>query len=266
MAGPGFFNRAALLFALIISSSAGADALDDIIDRGTLRVGVAEFAPWTIKKESGDLIGFEIDVAKKVAGDMGVRPDFRVYEWEAIIPALQKGEIDIIAGGMSITPERALRVNFTRPLAENGVGLATNTGMTQHIDTLAELNDPKIIVACVSETLGHNVSQRLFDRADIRVFATAAEAEKEVVEGRAHVYLATMTEARFLALRNADKVDLPIAEPLIGASEALAVRKGEQELLNFLNAWVTARQSDRWIPTTRGYWFDSLDWMAAASE
>lgn len=266
MAGSGFFGRAALLFVLFLSSTAGADALDDIIERGFIRVGVAEFAPWTIQKDSGDLIGFEIDVANKIARDMDVKAEFVVYDWEAIIPALEKGEIDVIAGGMSITPARALRVNFTRPLAESGIGLATNTQLTRDIRTLEELNDPRIVISCVADTLGYSVSQTLFDRASVKVFPTAKEAENEVLEGRAHVYLTTLIEARFLALKNEDKIDLPIAEPLIGASEALAVGKGEQELLNFLNAWVTARRSDRWIATTRDYWFETLEWMADASE
>ena len=55
-------------------------------------------------------------------------------------------------------------------------------------------------------------------------------------------------------------IDLPLNDPLVGWAEALAVKKGEQELLNFLNAWVTARKADRWLTTTRDYWFESLEW------
>ena len=71
-----------------------------------------------------------------------------------------------------------------------------------------------------------------------------------------------MPEVRFLVLKNPVKLDLPINEPLLASSEALAVAKREQELLNFLNAWVTARTTDKWILTSREYWFCTLDWMA----
>ena len=57
-----------------------------------------------------------------------------------------------------------------------------------------------------------------------------------------------------------------MAEPLVASSEAFAVRKGEQQLLNFLDAWVTARQSDKWLPTTRDYWFATLDWLEDEDE
>lgn len=258
--------RILALLAALLSPAAGADVFDDILDKGRLRVGVAEFVPWTMKTGSGELIGFEIDVANKIAQDMGVEPEFRLYAWEEIIPALQRGEIDVIAGGMAITPGRALQVNFSRPLARSGVGLATNTAMTREIQTLDQLNDPQIVISTVADTLAYSVSQTLFDRADVKVYPSQTLAEKEVLDGRAHAYLAGMPEVRFLALRNSAAIDLPIAEPLLASSEALAVRKGEQELLNFLDAWVTARQTDKWLATSHDYWFGTLDWVSQMKE
>ena len=248
------------LLLLSISSLAVADVLDDILERGTIRFGVAEFVPWTMKSESGELIGFEIDLARKIAKDMGVKPEFKLYPWDEVIPALQGGEIDILAGGMSITAERALRVNFSRPTAESGVSIATNTSMTQEIRTLNDLNGPEITIAVVKDTLAYSVSETLFGKAKIKVFANAAQAGQAVVDGEAHAYLASLTQAKFLALNNSDKIDLPVSKPLLASKEALAIKKGEQELLNFLNAWVTARQADRWIATTRDYWFETLEW------
>ena len=75
-----------------------------------------------------------------------------------------------------------------------------------------------------------------------------------------------MPEATFVVLKNPTTTDLPISEPLLASSEALAVRKGEQQLLNFLDAWVTARQTDKWLVTTRNYWFGTLDWAAKTAE
>jgi polar amino acid transport system substrate-binding protein len=253
--------HALLVLLMLVIAPAQADVLDDVLKRKTLRVGVSEFTPWTVRTESGELIGFEIDLARKLAEDMGVAADFKVYQWNDIITALQLGEIDVIAGGMAITPARALQVNFSRPVATSGVGIATNTKMTEDIETLADLNDSSITITTVSDSLAAGVAQRLFTDANVQIFAEPGPAEAEVLEGRAHAYLATMPEVRFLALKNSRVVDMPISDPLLASSEALAVRKGEQELLNFLNAWVTARQSDKWIPTTHEYWFGTLDWM-----
>jgi len=254
--------RLLTLLLLSLSNLAGADVMDDILERGTARFGVAVFAPWTMKSESGELIGFEIDLANKIAKDMGVKAEFKLYPWDQVIPAVQRGDIDILTGGMSITPARALQVSFSRPVAESGVGIATNTSMTQDIKRLDELNSAGITIAVVDGTLAHSVTQTLFDQANIKVFATAVQAGKACVDGEAHAYLASLTQAKFLALNNSGKVDLPIRDPLLASKEAIAIRKGEQELLNFLNAWVTARQADQWIATTRNYWFDTLEWTA----
>jgi polar amino acid transport system substrate-binding protein len=254
------------LILLSLSPLASADVLDDILERGTIRFGVAEFIPWTMKSEAGDLVGFEIDLANKLAKDMGVKAEFELYKWDDIIPAVQRGDVDVITGGMSITAARALQVNFSRPVAETGVGLVTNTIKTSDIQRLPELNNPKIAIAVVDGTLGHSVANTLFANADIRVYPSAEEAAKAVVDGDTHAYSTSTAQAKFLVLSNSDAVDLPMAEPLLASSEAMAIKKGEQELLNFLNAWVTARQSDKWIATTRDYWFETLDWTEDIAE
>lgn len=250
------------ILLLLAFSPAGADVLDDVLERGTLRVGVAEFVPWTFRTKSGELIGFEIDLANKIAEDMGVNAKFEVYPWEDIIAALEKGKIDVIAGGMAITPARALRVNFSRPIAKSGVGIATNTNMTQGIKTLNQLNNKGITITTVVDTLAANVAEKLFADANVKVYDSPGPAEAEILEGRAHAYLAGMPEARFLVLKNPVELDLPISEPLLASSEALAVKKGEQQLLNFLDAWVTARQTDKWLQSTRDYWFGTLEWSS----
>lgn len=254
------------LIGLIFASLAQADVLDDILENGTLRVGVAEFVPWTIETESGALVGFEIDIAEKLATDMGVKAKFSKFEWEEIIPALQRGDIDLIAAGMAITPARALQVNFSLPIATSGVSIATNTKKTRTMEALEQLNEPGIVITTVAGTLAEDVSKTLFDRAKITVYANTKLAEKALLEGRAHAYLASMPEVRFLALRNTDKVDVPIDEPLLASSEALAIRKGEQEFLNFLNAWVTARQTDKWLVTAHEHWFGTLGWTREIAE
>ena len=257
--------QALSLLIILLPQVADADVLDDILDRRTLRVGVAEFVPWTIKTKSGELIGFEIDVARKIASDMGVKPILTVYDFEKLIPALQQGEIDVIAGGMAITPRRALQVNFSQPLANSGISIATNTEKTKNVSSLKHLNDERMVITVVADTLAHSVARTFFAQANIKTYPTSELAENEILENRAHAYVASVPEINFLALMNRRKVDVPISEPIMASSEGLAVKKGEQELLNFLNAWVVARQTDKWLATTHDYWFETIDWVPKSS-
>ena len=241
--------RIFLVTILVLPLCVHADVLDDLLDRGKVRVGVSLYAPWAMRDKAGELIGFEIDVAKKMAGEMGVDPEFKVYAWTDIIPA-----------GMAITPQRALQLNFTLPYAESGVGLATNTKMTEGIKDLRELNRPQIIIAAAAKTLGSDVAKLVFDDADLRILATGAEAEQAVLDGKAHAYVGGLVETTFLSLQHPDKVDTPLSKPLLVSVAGMGVKKGEQELLNFFNAWITARAADKWLSATQKHWFNSLDW------
>lgn len=255
------FIRCWFLLAVFVSPLAQADAMDDILERGTLRVGIAEFVPWAMPGKHGGHMGHDVDLGNKIARDMGVRAEFKVYEWKDVIPALEAGDVDLIAAGIVITPQRALRITFTEPVALSGAGMATNTHMTRDVENLQQLNDPDIVIATVTDTFSEGVARSLFDKAEIHSHGDKDDAEKEVLEGRAHAYISSLPAVQFLAMNNSDAIDLPLSDPLVGWAEALAVRKGEQELLNFLNAWLTAHKADRWLNVTREYWFESLDWM-----
>ena len=256
-----FIIRCLLLLAIVVSPLAQADTLDDILKRGTLRVGVAEFVPWAIPAKRGGHVGYDIDLGENIAKDMGVRAEFKVYEWKDIIPALESGEVDMIAGGIAITPQRALRITFTAPVAMSGAGIATNTHMTRDIENLEQLNDPDIVFSTITDTFSEGAARSIFDKAEIHSHANKDDAEKEILEGRAHVYVSSLPAVQFLVTNNSDAVDLPLNDPIVGWAEALAVQKGEHELLNFLNAWVIAHEADRWLGVTREYWFESRDWM-----
>ena len=254
------FFRCLLLLGVFASPFAQADAIDDILERGTLRVGISEFVPWAMPAKRGGHVGHDVDIGVKIARDMGVRAEFKVYEWKDIIPALEAGEVDVIAAGIVITPQRALRITFTQPVAMSGAGMATNTHMTRDIDNLEHLNDPDVVIATVTDTFSEGVARSIFDKAEIHSHGNKDDAEKEILEGRAHAYISSLPAVQFLVMNNGDAIDLPLNDPLVGWAEAMAVQKGEQELLNFLNAWITAHKADRWLNATRDYWFESLDW------
>jgi len=248
-----------LIFLMPFSQSA-ADILDNIIERGTLRVGVTLFEPNTMQDATGKLTGFDIEVANKLTKDLGVEPEFLVYNWADIITALKNREIDIILAGVAITPARALNLNFSQPYSELGIGIATNTRMTRKITKLGDLNTPKYSIAVVSDTVSHDFVRRNFDQAQIKTYKTSEEAGSAVSQDKAHVFVASVPQPKFLSLSHPSKVDSPLTKPLVSYKVGMGVSKGEQEWLNFLNSWITARQADKWLSTTHKYWYDSLRW------
>lgn len=255
-----------LLLGGIAAIPANARSVDEIIDADVLRVGVSLFTPWTMEGPDGDLSGFEVDVARKLAEDLGVKADLQVFEWDKLIPALEAGRIDIIAAGMAITPERALRVYFSDPYAEGGITLATNTANTVDVETLDDLNAPRYRLAAVKGTVSEELARRLFDRAKLSLFDEHAEAAEALINGDIDAYLEGAPGPQFLALENPERIDIPLARPLLPTRSAFAVARGSTDLIFYLNAWITAREADTWLPSTQTYWFNSLRWREQVEE
>ena len=249
-----------LLCALPFASAATARSLQQVLNQGTLRVGVALAAPWTLRGESGELTGFEIDVANKLAEDMQVRAELLVYAFADLIPALEAGEIDVIAAGLTIPPERALHVNFSQPYVSAGISLATNLTRTASVARFEELNAETYKIAAVENSVGAELARRLLPQADLVVFASIETASEALLAGAVDAYLEDEPVPTFLALEHGDTIDIPVARPLLETHAGFAVGKGDPDFLAFLNAWITAREADTWLPTTHRYWFRTLAW------
>jgi polar amino acid transport system substrate-binding protein len=245
---------------LLGSAAAGAGTLQQVLSRGELRVGVTLAAPWAIRDDDGELEGFEIDVARRLAADMEVEVRFLRYDYDALIRALEAGEVDLIAAGLTITPERALHVNFSRPYATGGIGIATNIGTTASVERLEELNDPDYTIGVVGESVGRELARRVLPRAGLETFRSEAEASDALVAGAVDVYLDEEPIPSFLALEYPDQVDVPITRPLLETRSAFAVTKGDPDFVFFLDAWIEAREADTWLPSTHQYWFKTLQW------
>ena len=94
----------------------GAESvIETIKKRGVIKIGLDLFGPWSMRYKNGELIGFEPDVGRKLAEDMGVEVEFVPTKWAGIIPALVAGKFDVIISGMTVTPSRNLTVNFSEP-------------------------------------------------------------------------------------------------------------------------------------------------------
>lgn len=249
------------LVSVMAPLNAQAGMIETVQERGILRIGVSLFVPWTFKKGNDQLDGFDIAVANRLAEDMGVEAEFKIYPLDAIISGLEKDEIDIIAAGLAITPQRALKVNFSQPYMESGIALAANKEATKEIKTFVELDVAANKVGVVQDTLANEFSERFFKNAKILVFSSVEEAEKAVLAGEVTVYVASVPEVNFLALEHPEIIDAPLNKPLIASQAGLAVKKGDQEWLNFLNSWIISRSANKWLDTTYKYWFETIDWV-----
>ncbi|NGM19668.1 transporter substrate-binding domain-containing protein [Roseomonas stagni] len=239
---------------------AASSVIEEIKRRNTLRVGMSTFVPWAFRNRAGELIGYEIDVATRLAQDMGVRPEFVPTAWDGIVPALLAGRFDMIIGGMTVTAARNLSANFTNSYSASGVDLAASKRLAEGMVTMEAWNRPNVTISGRRGTSALAAAQRLFPRATFRQFDDDAQSILEVVNGRAHGMVGSMPRPRFAVLENEAALFSPFPQPLARQIDSMAVRKGDPDALNFLNNWIASRQLDGFLEERQAYWFQNREW------
>jgi len=252
----------ALLGAVLsLPATAASSGLEQINQRGTLRVGMSTFVPWAMRNTQGELIGFEIDVAKRLAKDSGWKVEFVPTAWDGIIPALLAKKFDVIIGGMSITPERAKSVFFTTPYSHSGVQVAANKDLASGFSSFDDFNSRKVKIAARRGAFTVQIARETFPKAKILQFDDDAQAFQEVLNGNAHAVIASSPKPEFEVIKHENILFLPFSERLSKGNEAFAVRLGEEDKKAFFDQWIQARTQDGWLSERYEYWFSSLDWQ-----
>lgn len=249
------------LAAPFAARAAEKSALDQVLERGVLRVGFDTFVPWAMKDKDGEYIGFEIDVARRVAEDMGVKVEFVPTKWSGIIPALLTGKFDIIIGGMGILPSRNLKVNFSNPYQFSGMSVVASQTLAPDLKSLADLNKPGITLAVKTGATSVAAAKKHLPQAELRMFDDEAQALQEVLNGRAHAMVANAPFPEQQAIRHAGKLYLPLqGDTFTKEPIGFAIRKGDADFLNFLNNWILVAESEGWLAERHAYWFGTMDW------
>lgn len=256
----------ALASALAIGVSAQASAqsvIEDIQARGKLVVGLSTFVPWAMRDKKGDLIGFEIDVARKLAEDMGVDVEFVPTAFDGIIPALLAKKFDVIITGMVQKPQRNLTVNFSAPYAYLTVGMAANKALAEKdgLKTMEDWNSSDVTLTIKRGTAPGETAARLFPKAKVRQFDDDAQALQDVLNGNAHAFMTSEPKPAYYVIDNPDVLYHPFGVgPFDPSASAFAVRKGDPDALNFFNNWIQYRNLDGWLKSAHAKWFQNRDW------
>lgn len=259
---------AAVAAAGLSTPSAGQDAtqaltresvIETVKQDGVIRIGLSLFVPWSMRDKNGDLIGFEPDVGRKLAEDMGVDVEFVPTSWDGIIPALVAGNFDVIISGMSITAQRNLTVNFTQPYAYSGIALLANRQMTEGF-SLDDFDSPDVVFAARRGATPAVAIADNFPNAQLLLFDEEGAATQEVLNGAAHATMASQPTPNIDARRNPETLYVFEGELFNQRGEGFALRKGDPDALNYFDNWIAQQWRSGWLEETHDYWFAGEEW------
>lgn len=250
-----------LIFLATSASAADKSMVDKVVDRGAMRVGIASFVPWAMQDKNGEYIGFEVDVARRLAKDLGVDLQLVPTKFAGIVPALLADKFDIIIGSLSVTPERNLKGNFSIPYDYATIEALANKDKTRDLKFPEGYNDPEVVIAVRSGSTPAIVAKRLFPKATLRQFDDEAPAVQDVIAGRSHMMLSSAPLPAFEVLKNPDILYQPTTEPLSRQPVGFLIRKGDSDSLNVLDNWIRLVEEEGWLKDRRDYWFRGTDWQ-----
>src|SRR5210317_102001 len=220
------------------SNTANASAspvIERIVQQGELVVGMTgNMPPLNMTSKEGELIGYEVDLAKAMAAAMGVRAKLEVIPFAELLPALQSGKIDLILSNMTITPGRNLKVAFVGPYFTSGKAFMTK------VKTIAMADEPGDIDAKNTKlvALKGSTSQAFVEEAIPEATLVTAndydEAVKMVLEDKVHAMVADYPICVVSVFRYPDKGLLSVVTTLTFEPIGVGVPAGDPLLVNWV--------------------------------
>jgi polar amino acid transport system substrate-binding protein len=255
---------------LFATSAFGADidlakksTIEQIMKRGELRVGFESgYVPFEMTNKKGEFIGFDMDYGRRLAKDMGVKFVPINTAWDGIIPALMTGKFDIIMGGMTITQERNLKVNFADPYIVVGQTILINKKLKDRVLSYKDLNNPQYIVTSRMGTTGEQAIKRYIPKATYKGFESEAEAGLEVINGKADALVYDLPFCGFLYGSQGQGKTIFLSDPFTYEPLAWAINRGDPDFLNFLNNFLRQTKGDGFYDRMYKKWITGTKWKA----
>jgi polar amino acid transport system substrate-binding protein len=233
--------------------------IDKVMRKGKLRVGLASFVPWAMQDKKGEWIGFEIDVAKRLAKDMGVKIEFVPTKWEGLIPSLLTGKFDMIIAGMTGTPQRALKINFTTPYDYSGMNVVVHKKFAAGITNYMDLDKKGNTIVARVGTTGGALAKETYKNATVRLFPDEGPLVQELLNAKATALLASAPQPAQLAAKYPESLVL-LDQNLVQQPICIGVPKGDPDTLAYLNNWIMTVRNNGFIKKKVDYWWKSLEW------
>ncbi len=274
---------AGLLAVILLAGQSGAQEkkshLFRILERGTLRVGTSgDYKPFSFvvpktdadkgrqakrkvdsrlanKSDDQVLIGYDIDAAKKLAEDLGVKLEFVPFEWRNLIAGLVADKYDIAMSGITIRLERAKAVAFSEPYILIGSSPLVRKEHEKRFRSWQDVDRPDVRLVVTLGTSNDQIVSKRFKRAKIKRITAPASTVAELLADRADATITDNIAAIMQVLDHPEDLHAvnprhPFEKDFFG----YPIQQGAQTWLNYLNTWVKLNKQDGFFEELEQKW------------
>ncbi|WP_454817200.1 transporter substrate-binding domain-containing protein [Labrys neptuniae] len=231
----------AILLATTLTTPAQAISPEEIKAKGTTTIGVQmDQFPWGFIDQNGQSNGFDIEVAKLIAQELGVEVRFERITGQNRIPLLANGNVDFLVPSMTITKERAKVIQYVIPYSSNDITVwakkdAKIKGNEDLGNYVIGVNRGSVFEPILAKSAPPNTEIKRFDDD-----ATTVQA---LLSGQVDAILGSVTYGLVIT-KTGHGADYERKYKVADNFQGMAVRKGDQEMLAFLTDFVTRHSAD----------------------
>ncbi|WP_157159453.1 amino acid ABC transporter substrate-binding protein [Brachyspira pilosicoli] len=236
--------------------SSADNSLQKVKENGKLVLGLDDtLAPMGFRDDNGEIVGFDIDLAREVANRLGVELEAKPIDWSSAILSLKKGDVDVIWNGFAVNESRKQQVNFTKPYLYNRLMIAKYYDRDD-INSKEELKGKIVGVQSGSsnyETLVNDpVSKEI---KEIRQYDSYVNAFLDLEAKRIDAVIVDEIVARYyISKENADFTLLE-DKPITSQYLSVGLRKTDTELLNAIDKALDDMRADGKAAEISTKWF-----------
>jgi len=236
---------------------ARASTLSAIQDRGALRVGMEPtFRPFEYKEESGEVVGFDVDLMRLLATALDVKLEITESRFDGLFGSLVNGNVDLVCSGVTATLKRAGQYAFSQPYFVTGLCLLV--ARDSEVQSYRDLNREGVTLALKKATTGFLVASERFPKAKQTLLDEEAACALEVVQGRADAFVYDKFSIILHHQRYPEKTRA-VLEPFTYEPYAIMFRQGEPDLARFLDQFIATVQRDGRLAGLRRKYFGDAE-------
>jgi len=255
-----------LLSVLILNWSPinvqGQEVLNRIIDSGVLKVGVSgNQPPFSMEAIDGSIIGYEIDLADLIGDAMNVRVELVQLVFPELLPALEKGTVDMVMSGMTMTTKRNMRVAFVGPYLVTGKSLLTkNVDYTIRANSY-NLNKKKIRIATMRGSTSHDYVTKHFPDAKLILVDDYDAAIEMLRKDEIEVMIADYAECSYASFKFSEDHFYVMEDPMTTERIGLALAPNDVLFINLMTNLFDKLSVNGEFQKLENEWFRSGSWL-----
>lgn len=218
-----------------LSFTANADHLEDIQKKGYITVGTTgDYKPFSYY-DGKSFSGYDIDVAKYIAKQLGVEVKFVQTTWKNLIPDLTSNKYDIAMGGITRKVSRQLAAEQSQGYMTFGKVFLVANGKEAQFDTLEEVNQKSVTVGVNIGGTNEIFADKYLTNAKIVRYENNLDVPQAVAEGKVDVMVTETPEALFYQNTDSRLQAVREEDPFTKSQFGYLIPKGEQHFLNTIN-------------------------------